>query len=244
MWRAPLPPLLEQGGVVHPRLLLFFLLEHGCVEDARRRYDDVMRIYRRVGPPTPQDAARIGEGLPCIVPLLDAQGRCARTLQEERPIIVQLGVCLSGPSGDGWIRQFCLAQDLLAPSIHEDEVPNPVVVIDAGVPSTMWVSPGYVRFLCAQPSHAHVHVCGLSPAAKVFADVILSPLPSHLVRRVTLHAGYEVLSTLLRPEDLPVRWGGPSQAFDLDAYGERVRGTLFGPTSMPWWDSLRRQDLP
>jgi len=219
--------------VTHARLQLFFALEDGTDPTrAKRRYESLLGIYRRVGPPTREDAACIGAGKPCILPLERDDGTCTRTL-DGRPVVVQFGVCLSGAC-DSWIRQFCLAQDRMAPSIGDDEVPKPVVILDAAVPSTLWVSPTYVRFLAAQPNHAHVHVCGLSPRARAFAEWVLAPLPTFLTERVSLHAGYEVLATLLAEDDLPTCWGG-ARALDLDAYGARVVAEL-GPTAMPWWD--------
>ena len=234
-WTEVPAALLQEASAPtlrHPRLYLFFLLEGGGAAAARTRYDAVRALYARVGPPRDEDARRIREGAPCIVPLEDARGACVRT-RDGRPVIVQFGVCLGGPA-ESWIRQFCLAQDRLAPSIREDEVPHPVVIIDAAVPSTLWISPLYLRFLMAQPNHAHVHVCGLSERARAFAEFVLRPLPAHLTARVSLHAGYDVLEELLHLEDLPRRWhprGGCP--LDLDAYGAHV---TVAPTAMPWWD--------
>jgi hypothetical protein len=223
----------DGASPAHPRLLLFFALEGRGAATARRRYEAVLALYRRVGPPTPADARAIREGAPCIVPLEDAEGRCARS-RDGRLVIVQLGVCLGGDAAS-WIRQFCLAQDRLAPSVADGEVPAPLVVLDAAVPSTLWIRPLYLRFLVAQPTHARVLVCGLTPRARAFAEWVLAPLPTYLTAKVALHAGYDALSAELERADLPTRWGGTNVHFDLDAYGARVAREL-GPTHMPWWD--------
>jgi hypothetical protein len=246
-WTIPDPAAenalrVAAGGApfAHPRLLLFFALEGRGAADARRRYEAVVALYRRVGPPTLADARAIREGAPCLVPLEDAEGRCARSL-DGRLIVVQLGVCLCGDAAS-WIRQFCLAQDRLAKSVADDEVPAPLVVLDAAVPSTLWISPLYLRFLVAQPTHAKVLVCGLTPRAQAFAEWVLAPLPTHLAAKVALHAGYDALSAELARADLPTRWGGANAHFDLDAYGARVAREL-GPTRMPWWDPDGRAHL-
>lgn len=227
------------------RLLLFFLLETPSTlplavrcRKARARHRAVRRIYRRVGPPQPRDALRIGPDRPCIFPLEDDSGACVRTLGG-RPVIVQLGVCLVGDS-DAWIRQFCLAQDRLSQVIQDDEVPHPVVIIDAAVRSKLWVTPAYLSFLVAQPNHAHIYVVGVSETARRFAEWLLYPLPRHLTERVSLHAGYAILATLLAPNEGLAHWGlrkTATEGFDPEAYGRRISIELQAGwrSDMPWW---------
>lgn len=255
MWTTASVPCEVLDACGDDRLLLFFALEstdatplHLRMRSARKRRDAVLAVYRRVGPPTPSDALCIRSDQPCIFPLEEEDGKCARTIGDGRPVIVQLGVCLRG-DGDSWIRQFCLAQDRLAASILDEEIPAPVVIIDAGVRSALWVSPSYLSFLAAQPNHAHIVVCGLSDAARAFAAWVLYPLPSRLSSRVSLHSGYACLSPLLLPRHLLPRWRSdclllpsslpphpPPPPIDVDAYGRRVAIEMQSGwrTHLPW----------
>jgi hypothetical protein len=233
----------EQQERADARLRSFFALEEGATPaSAAARYTALQRLYARVGPPTTAEVERIGNGRACLVSLERPDGTPVRTTCG-RPVIAQRGVCLRGRDADAWIRQFLLAQDRLAPSIGADEVPRPVVVLDAGARMAAgeggewYVPPGYLAFLRAQPHHAHIHVVGLSEAARAFARLLLAPLPAALTARVALHAGYEeALAPLLRAEDRPVEWGG-AMPWDLDAHREAVRAA-FPPAAarvMPWW---------